>query len=426
MSTNIRGARSLIWVSSESSQPAGQPWEDRELPRCWSEIQEWFELTCEHDARARAGRWAISRLRELLGEDWLSRAVARDGEGYPLALLQLGSHLLALVEALEWALRLEISMDLEGRAKALRDLRRDPSPRRLLHSRAQLLLAGLAHRLGWPVALEIRREDQPPADVEIAAPTGSLNVEVRVLTQSNDARAKRAAADWTSDWLFALGCKHGVWIGGNLDRHPTDGEQIEIERIVEDNASIVHAGTPVELSMPGIELELSPRGAADQSLRGPAVKEDLFWRMVGAIAEKANKMQRSGAGWLHLTTLTGLWAFTSWAQSPLEEQLAVMTTALDGVLGDHKPDGIVLCSAAGMNQSGIKDESVKTKNGIALRRVINPVRVRGTLIMSFNPNGQAALPSWQALADTEADWLDWALNNRGLPSVADLLARNPV
>lgn len=102
VSTNIRGARSLVWVSSESSHPAGQPWEDRELP--------------------------------------------------PLALLQFGSHLLALAEALEWALRLEISMDLEGRAKALRDLRRDPSPRRLLHSRAQLLLAGLACRLGWPRA----------------------------------------------------------------------------------------------------------------------------------------------------------------------------------------------------------------------------------------------------------------------------------
>jgi len=101
-----------------------------------------------------------------------------------------------------------------------------------------------------------------------------------------------------------------------------------------------------------------------------------------------------------------------------------MTTALEGALDENKPDGIVLCSAAGMNQSGIKDDSVKTKNGIALRRVINPVRVRGMLIMSFNPNGQAALPSWQALADTEADWLDWALNNRGLPSVADLLARN--
>jgi hypothetical protein len=413
-------------VSSKSSQSAGHPWEDRELPRCWSEIQEWFELTCEHDARSRAGRWAISRLRELLGEDWLPRAVARDRGGYPLALLQLGSHLLALAEALEWALRLEISMGLEGRAKALRDLRRDPSPRRLLHSRAQLLLAGLACRLGWPAALETRREDQPPADVEIAAPTGSLNVEVRVLTQSDDARAKRAAADRTSDWLFALGCEQGVWIGGNLDRHPTESERNEIERIVEDNASIVHAGMPVELSMPGIDLELSPRGAANQSLRGPAVKEDLFWRMVEAIAEKANKMRRSGAGWLHLTTLTGLWAFTSWAQSPLEEQLAVMTTALEEALGDNKPDGIVLCSAAGMNQSGIKSESVTTKNGIALRRAINPVRVRGTLIMSFNPNGRAALPSWQTLADTEADWLDWALNNRCLPSVADLLAPSPV
>jgi hypothetical protein len=65
----------------------------------------------------------------------------------------------------------------------------------------------------------------------------------------------------------------------------------------------------------------------------------LLWRMVEAIAEKANQMRRSGAGWLHLTTLTGLWAFTSWAQSPLEEQLAVMTTALEGRSVRTSPTG---------------------------------------------------------------------------------------
>lgn len=143
--------------------------------------------------------------------------------------------------------------------------------------------------------------------------------------------------------------------------------------------------------------------------------------MVGAIAEKAEKMCRSGAGWLYLTTLTGLWAFTPWAQSSLEEQLATMTAALKTALGENKPDGIVLCSAAAMNQSGIKNETVSAEDGIALRRVVNPVRVRATLIMSFSSTGRAALPSWQALADAETDWLDWALKRRDLPSIAGLL-----
>ncbi|MFI4989789.1 MAG: hypothetical protein ACHQHO_02580 [Solirubrobacterales bacterium] len=321
---------------------------------------------------------------------------------------------------LEWALRLELSMGLDGRAKALRDIRRDPSPRRLLHSRAQIVLAGLACRLGWPVALETRREGRPPADVEIEAPTGVLNVEVRVLTQSDDARTRRVAAQRTSDWLFELGCNTGVWISGNVQRHPPEYQRQEIERIVEDHVSVVRDGTPVELSMPGIELELSPRGMASQSLCGPTIKEDLFGRMIGAIAEKAERMRSSGARWLHLTTLTGLWAFTPWAQSPLGDQLAVMTAALEDALGKDKPDGIVLCSAAGMNQSGIENESVVTKTGIALKRPISPARVRGTIIMSFNPTGQAALPSWQALADSEADWLDWALDSRSLPLVAEM------
>jgi len=98
----IRAARSLVWVSSESSERAGRRWDaDRERPRCWSDLQEWFEFVCEHGARAHAGRWAISRLQEMLGEEWLPLAIERDNEGYPLALLHIGSHLLALAEALE-------------------------------------------------------------------------------------------------------------------------------------------------------------------------------------------------------------------------------------------------------------------------------------------------------------------------------------
>jgi hypothetical protein len=399
-----------------------QDWDrDRQMPRSWDEVQEWFEFVCKHDARMHAGRWAISRLRDALGEDWLPQAIERDSESYPLALLNLGSHLLVLAEALEWALRLELAMNMDGRGKALRDLRRDSSPQRLLHSQSQLLLAGLACRMGWPVALETSREDQPPADVEIATPTGTLSVEVRVLTPSENARREHAAVNHTSDWLVGLGVRHDVWIGGKLHLHPTESQREEIAQLIQDNASIARDGATVELSMPGIELELSQRGAANGSLHSPSTSENLFGRMIGTLAEKAEKMHRSGAGWLHLTTLTGLWAFTPWAQSPLEEQLAVMTAALDTALGQNKPDGIVLCSAAGMNQSGLKDESVSTETGIALRRVVHPVRVRGTLIMSFNSTGRAALPFWQALADAETDWLDWALQRRDLPSVAELL-----
>lgn len=321
------------------------------------------------------------------------------------------------------ALRLELITGLDGRRTALTDLRHDPSPRRLLHSRAQLLMAGLACRLGWPVALETSIEGQPPADVEIATPTGILKVEVRVLMQSDASREQYAAVNRTSDWLLALRFETGVWIGGNLDRHPTPSERSEIEQFVRDNASVVQGGTSVQLRMPEIELELSPPGAANQALHSPAIKEELFRRMVGAIAKKAKKMRSSGAGWLHLT---GLWAFTSWGQSPLEQQLAVMSAALEEALGDDKPDGIVLCSAAGWNQSAIKDESVNTENEIALRQAINPICVRETLIMSFSPRGQAALPSWQALVEAEANWLDWALNQRDLPSIDELVTANAV
>ena len=37
------------------------------------DIAERFERMCLHDARRRAGRWALATLRERLGENWLGR-----------------------------------------------------------------------------------------------------------------------------------------------------------------------------------------------------------------------------------------------------------------------------------------------------------------------------------------------------------------
>lgn len=394
-----------------------------ELPD-WNGIAARLKRADRHDAYASAGFWALEMLHERLGEDWLARAIGRSEDAFPLALDLLGSHTLALAEALEWATRLDLSTAWDGYADVLRDLRRDPRTARLLHTRAQLTVGAGASRLGWAVKLEPSRENRRPADVEFSAPTGTVSVEIRVLTQSLSGRERFAAVESESDWLTMLGLNKGVWIGGKLDRHLDQGEREIVEEFVRSNAARVVEGERPSLVLDGVSLTLASRATDVGALHSPTVKEDLFWRMVGTIAEKALKMRESGAQWLHITALTGLWAFTVWGQSPLDEKLTIMMSALEDVLGDRKPEGIVLCSAAGL-ATAATEKQAQTQDGVAVRRVIRPLRARETLIMGFSPGAQATIPAWQALADAEGDWLDWALDRYELPSIGEILPSPP-
>ncbi len=100
----------------------------------WEDAASWLARAGRRDAYDRAARWALDTLRRRLGDDWLARATANADGDVPFGLHLLGSHTLALVDALEWALRLQLADEWKGSATFLRDLRHDPRAARILHS----------------------------------------------------------------------------------------------------------------------------------------------------------------------------------------------------------------------------------------------------------------------------------------------------
>lgn len=386
----------------------------------WAEVSEWLDRNPHRDARYRAARWTLDTLQDQLGADWLKRAVELSDEGFPLGLHLLGAHTRALAEALEWALRLEMCHSWEGSADFLRDLIQNPSPGRILHSRAQLAQASFADRLGWPVTLEPEGGPGAPADLAIVAPSGRMVVEIRVLTPSEFGQDQRTVAESATDWLFGLRFKHGVWIGGQLGRDPDENERQEIEEFVRRESARAQAGERPRFYRAGISLELSKQGSDAPALTSPPVREDLFARMVRVIAEKAEKMEASGAQWLHVTVLTGLWAFTSWGRGPLACKAPVMSSALAEALGDRCPEGIVMTSAAGLTSEDMEEEAVRGPVGIGLRAPVEPLRGRESLVLPFHREALSAGEDWLALARSESDWLSWALARQGLPTIREL------
>jgi len=374
------------------------------------------------EARYRAARWALDTLQEELGDDWLERASRSSDEGVPLALHLLGSHTLALAEALEWGLRLKMCHDWDGSADFIRDLKRDPSPGRILHSRSQLAQASLAARLGWSVALEPELRQGTPADLEIVPPSGPIVVEIRVLTPSRFGEDQRAVAEGASNWLFELHLKHNVWIGGELGRDPDEEERLEIEDFVRRETPRAMRGGRPRYSSLGISLILTRPGTGAPPVSGPPVREDLFTRMVRAIAAKAERMGTSGAQWLHVTVLTGLWAFTPWGRGPLAEKVPLMSDALTDALGDRCPRGIVMTSAASLAPDDMKEEIASTAAGIGLRLPVRPLRGRESSIVPLTTEGEVEAGQWVALARSEPDWLPWAIAENDLPTLAQILS----
>ncbi len=391
----------------------------------WQQLSDELDLSPSRDAHYEAASWALGRLEDQLGADWLERAIGLKGEDdpFPLGLHALSFHTHALAEALEWALRLDACKTWRGSADFMRDLVRNPHPSRIMHSRSQLSQASCAERLGWPVALEPASDSGSPADLAIQAPSGSLIAEIRVLLPSEFGKDQRQVAQAVTDWLFELGLANGVWIGGHVSRDPTTDERHDFEEFLRREKPHIDAGEVARFTRPDILLEVSERSANASGLTSPPVREDLFTRMVRAITEKAERMQKSGAQWLHVNVLTGLWAFTEWGRGQLEQKLPEMSAALTAALGQSCPEGIILTSAASLAPEDFEDEIVHSQGGIGLRIGVPPLRARESVILPLRQSAAQASTDWLAIANAEQGWLDWALARRGLPSLSEMLNR---
>jgi hypothetical protein len=356
----------------------------------------------------------------VLGEEWALKASgAKFRPALWSALVYAKSHTTGAAAVLEWALRLFLLADVDGIADVRRDLSRDVTVGRSLHTQLQLEVAGHARRLGWPVRLE-PSGSASPGDVAFDVQGGSIVVETKALSERERTRDERIDIGHLTDHLQFVALTRGLWLAGHLHRSPTDDEAVAVERWIK--ATEMGQGRRLH-SLPGIELYLVPRDAFEgHVLRSPEIRDELLPRMVGAIGDKARQMKGSDAGWLRLTTFTGLWATTPWGLSPLAEKLPVMAEALAAELGGDVPAGIVLSSAAGLH-NGEPDETVTDADyGIAARRAVAPVRGREAIIMPFSKEGHEQVDEWLQLVDAERDWLDWALAEVGLGTAAEIFA----
>jgi hypothetical protein len=398
-----------------SRSPLAGAEEGQRLPvPSWQIYRELLARSGRSASWVTAATWALDRLQVELGPSWPERATrAEDPPPLAQALAWINGNTLAMASVLEWALGFHVLRDCDGIADLRREAGANATAGRGLHTALQLELAGLATRLGWAVALE--PGGSPPADVAMTTPDGRLVVEARVLTQSQGARTQVVDGDALTARLQTLARRHDLWLAGEIERRLDLDELAVIETWIRATRA-----APADLRFDGVALHLTPGSNPSGAFRSPGIEEDLGPRMAREIAAKAVQMEASGATWLRIALLTGLWPMTLWGRAPLEHKLESMSTWLSAALGDAQPDGIVLSSAAAFFNGTVVSETVRSQHGAGVRRAIAPLRARETLIIPRTPAGDEAVARWVALADAETDYLGWALRCARLPTVSQI------
>jgi hypothetical protein len=159
-------------------------------------------------------------------------------------------------------------------------------------------------------------------------------------------------------------------------------------------------------------------------LRGPTEAEDALRRLLVAIASKADRMQASGANWLRVDVLTGIWAFTAWGRSSMQQKTPVLAQAIRDMFGVAPPiAGVIVCSGASLFPGQVNEEHCELDDGsIGLRYAIAPMRAREAIIIPLREDGIRTARSWVQMHESDRDWLAWGLAKAGLPAEADLFA----
>ncbi len=367
----------------------------------------------------RTAHWMIDVLQEELGDSWTLDAVEQFGELPIPALWAVSGHMYAFVQTLDLALRLRLLQSAEGAGRTRKELRGNRQLSRVLHTSLQATLAGLALKRGWGFHLEPGR---PPADLWFETERRRITVETKVLEPSDLTREHHHTVDQTMDRIRDAATSRGVWVYGRISAVPPDDVLGDLIDWISRSAGFAQKGGIVQpYRQQGLDLELvASNDAAGRRLTGPAGGENLLPRFVRTLSDKAERMSASGAEWLCVENITGLFQ-TEWGLMDMARKVATLESAIQTSLPRDTIGGVIACSSAATFNGTVNEEAAETVTGsIGLRYSVRPWRAREAIIVPLRDNAKDATQHWQALLEAERDWSAWALTEAGLPTFDEI------
>lgn len=377
------------------------------------------------DARHEVGVWAMEQLRSALGEDWPQRWHKRAGL-LPAFVFDPATNAHAYAQLVETGLRLSSLAGTLRLRSLTNEWSRQLEPIRMLHTSLQLEVAALARSLG--------------ADVEFEAPTGlpstsrPADVVIRVEDAQLIAECFCVYSDQKTSKAMAYDHRFGsklnmialdVRLSGHYDvRLPSDETEELLAQVQQAATQVLADGVPRDVIQPGMELHLAPwsdPSGTEVVLEGPATPGAEWRRACGIINGKAKDWVGSPMPvWLRFDLLDGTWLFSDWAQRPLPDKTEWMAALMAEAVTGTDIVGVVVSCGSRIDPSAQDETSAGTGGIVGMRRRLDPLRVRETIIVPMSEQGACHKRLWTSLYDDEQAWISEALRSASLPGLEDI------
>lgn len=381
-------------------------------PNPWDEMRQRMRSASRSSAYISNGVWALDVLEGWLSPRWCASMLELESEG---PLWGFSSHLGSYCELLELALAARLLKGAAGLDAVRRDINKDLRGARLYHSRLQMSLGARALRAGAQVELE---PGEPPTDVRAAFERAVLNVETVTLIRSQRMIDSNRASDEASHSFRVFGHKHGVSVSGKVDL-AADWDLSEcMEALSQTLVGSFAIGACRTVSGEGFELTVErtddARGLGN--LRYSFAKENAWTRVRSKLLQKAARSQQSGATWVYADVFNGLFDGTAWSQLPQPQRMLALWELLH-----NDPDlvnalrGVVLSDGAALMRVRPHHASSPVEGTVEVHERLSGLGSRTVTVVALKEGAADELAAWRAIFDHEKPWMEWALEECGLP-----------
>ena len=393
---------------------------------------------------------AVDLVRGFFGDEWLAQAVAAHAvpmmNNYEWPL----THERGLVGFLELAARIAV-LEPTGVLPMLRaQLRQSRSPGEFEHLRAVLEVASLARREGWSVEVEPVTPKGARPDLVVTKGDVRVQLEVTLMGRDRDTRAATNFGHAIASRRWSVERAHRVQCVVTSEELLDNDELDEWFRLVTEAAADTEVDGQTRVVMFGTsEIAVLPLDAGVEHLySGPVVTGDAWARIDTRLRHKAERTEGGGLTWLRLDVPADLFMLTSLnPMSPSERLAAIQGNVSISLAGASHIAGVVFScmsiqddnspatfvgemaapSALWLPDSYARAAAVAHGPALLLRTLPGG-RARMTYVLAGQAGGAGGyaeplgLGNWY---DQEPNWLRWALDIIGWPTLDNILNSAP-
>lgn len=384
---------------------------------------------CLTDVGRSTARWAVEKVSEFLGDEWLQKALSggvvnswmwapwNDVPHTFRRIIELGARIATVESGQRWR-------DLKRLARQHADWE---------DVLLQLEVAALAVRDGWDTELEPLLPSGKKADLRLSRQSDTFLVESTLLGLSKRSQEVSCFSDEAMSALQTIAWRNGLGVTGELHSVMT-GEQLRswLASVTTTAERLRGTRLAAVVEVPGggrIELSGSQSGepTRQRGLSGPADMTNETPRLVRTLTRKARQGAANEPLWIRLDEGGAIWHLSlpsAWLnRRDMHEALAA--TILSVVDQFPHVAGVVMSESPmfGTGGQGREQWTLAGGRAVGLRQPLafgfgrEAVFVAGTHLMSATQLGR-----WVRWYQDEPSWLDWALARHDQAQPKDIFA----